>query len=142
MALELYPQAELNLPLVVLRCGPDGPGGGIRERSKTENLRVRQIEYGMVQRIEEVRPERQKEAIVRIVKMMAERSAGAAVQGIVEEASERARAVLEDVRHAGRAAAEDLDARIRRVLDEALAEQVIPSLRKRATRRRRKSPGR
>jgi hypothetical protein len=80
------------------------------------------------------------EAIARTVRTIAERIAGAAVEKVVQEATERATTAINKARESGRMAAEDLDAKIRQVLDEALAERSVGPPHKRATRRRRRPP--
>jgi len=79
------------------------------------------------------------ETIGRTVRTIAERIARTAVEGIVQEATERATTALNRARESSRIAAEDLDAKIRQLLDEALAEKSVSSPRKRATPRRRKA---
>lgn len=82
------------------------------------------------------------EAIGRTVRAMAEQVAEAAVRDIVQDLSERTAAIMEEVRRVSGSAGEDLDSKIRQVLDEAMSSQQIelpaaPSGRRRRRRHRR-----
>jgi hypothetical protein len=81
-------------------------------------------------------------AIAQTIRTIAERIAETALEGIVQQATERATAAINKARQAGRMAAEDLNKKIRQVLDEALAERPVSPQRKRATQHRRKPAAR
>ncbi len=63
-----------------------------------------------------------REAIARAVRTIAERVSEAAIQDIVSQTARRAATILEEARNLSRAEAEELDGKIRRLLDEAVSK--------------------
>lgn len=78
------------------------------------------------------------DAIARTVRAMAEQVAEAAARDIVQEISERTAAIMEEVRKVSDSAAEELDTKIRQLLDEAVSSYQIELPRPQASRRRRR----
>lgn len=78
------------------------------------------------------------DAIAKTVRAMAEQVAEAAVRDIVQEVCERSAAIMEEVRKVSGSAAEELDTKIRQVLDEALSSYQIELPKPQPNRRRRR----
>jgi hypothetical protein len=78
------------------------------------------------------------DAIAKTVRAMAEQVAEAAVRDIVQDLSERTARILEEVRKVSGSAAEELDAKIRQLLDEAVSANQIELPRPQSSRRRRR----
>ncbi|HTV57767.1 MAG TPA: hypothetical protein VMJ93_02755 [Verrucomicrobiae bacterium] len=108
----IHAEVELEIPVRT-----DLPGEFLREgeRIATGPVTPEEIIY-VRQQLED----RVEEAIRTMVRSMVDRAAEEAVRELARETSERALAAIDDVRKTSAALAEDLDAKIRRVLDEAL----------------------
>lgn len=78
------------------------------------------------------------DAIAKTVRAMAEQVAEAAVRDIVQDVSERTARVLEEVHKISGSAAEELDTKIRQLLDEALSSYQIDLPKPQSNRRRRR----
>lgn len=111
---EIHAEVELQIPIP---AEPPGEFLDNRERIASGPVTPEEIIY-VRQQLED----RVEETIRSMVRSMVDRAAEEAVKELARETSERALAAIEDVRRTSAALAEDLDAKIRRVLDEALHE--------------------